>query len=84
MRTTLRTPIKIILELDPDEAAALARLCDKFNWSHADRYLYGHVSKEVRSEQAYQMVHALAAVEKALLEAGVGGWPWLETGSADA
>lgn len=74
--------MQITIELSPIEAAALARLCDKFTHSDAKAYLYPHVAKEIRDEQAYQMVHATTAVFKALSDADVRGWPWVETGSA--
>jgi hypothetical protein len=75
--------ITITVELDLNEAAALARLCDKFGHSDAAAYLYPHLSKDLRSDQAYQMVHATAVVAKALADADVGGWPWVETGRAE-
>ena len=74
--------VTLTVELYPWEAAALARLCSKFGHSDAAPYLYPHVSKDIRSEQAYDMVRATTAVEKALAQAGVSGWPWIETGSA--
>jgi hypothetical protein len=74
--------MKITLELSPNEAAALARLCDKFAHSDAKAFLYPHVPKEIRDGQAYDMVHATTAVFKALSDAGARGWPWIETGSA--
>ncbi len=74
--------VKITLELEPDVAAALARLADKFTHSDAAQYLYPHVAADIRKAQAYHMVHAMAAIEKALLQADVRGWPWVETGSA--
>ena len=74
--------IKITVELEPHEAAALARLCEKFSHDHADRYLYGHVDVNTRREQRDHMVGATCVVEKALLKAGVRGWPWVECGAA--
>jgi hypothetical protein len=75
--------IRITLELDPVEAAALHRLCDKLGHSDAMHYLYPHVNQEVRSRQAYQMVHAAAAVQNALEDTGINHWPWIETGVTD-
>ena len=75
--------VSITVELPPDQAAALARICDKFCWSDADQYLYPHVAKDIRHEQSYQMMHALVRLEKALVQAGVRAWPWVETGSAE-
>ena len=70
--------IKITVELDPDEAAALARMCEKFTHSDATAYLYPHLPKDIRNTQAYQMVHATARVYAALADAGVRGWPWVD------
>lgn len=78
-----RQTVTITVELEPNEAAALARLCEKFHWEDANQYLYAHVSRDIRDAQSYQMVHALAEVAKALLAAEVRGWPWVETGSAE-
>ena len=74
--------MKITVELTPNEAAALARLCEKFAHSDAKDYLYAHLSTELRSDQAYDMVHATARVSEALSDADVRGWPWIETGNA--
>lgn len=76
--------ITITVELPPNHAAALKRLCEKFTHSDAARYLYPHVAREIRSDQAYDMVHATARLEKALEEAGVSGFPWIEAGQAEA
>lgn len=70
----------IRIELEPCQAAALARLCRKFSHDDAARYLYPHVPKDLRLTQAYDMVHATGAIEAALSQAGVTGWPWIETG----
>ncbi len=75
--------MKITVELTANEAAALARLCEKFHHGHAQSYLYGHVSTEIRSDQAYDMIRATDRVAKALADANVRGWPWIETGTAD-
>ena len=74
--------ILLNIELTANEAAALARLCEKFAYSDAASYLYPHIAKEIREEQAYQMVHATSAVAAALADAGVRGWPWVDTGNA--
>lgn len=73
--------IKITVELEDEEAAALARLADKFGHSDGQPFLYPHVDKDVRSEQCYQMVHALTKVQKELADAGATSWPWIETGT---
>ena len=77
------SPVKITVELEPVLAAALMRLCKKFGHSDAAAYLYPHVGAELRKTQAYNMVYATSAVEKALAAAGVNDWPWVETGSAE-
>lgn len=74
--------VAITLELEPGEAAAIHRLCAKLGHDEALRYLYGHVPKPVRDDQAYEMVHACAAVQAALEEQHVGHFPWIETGRA--
>ena len=74
--------IVLRVELTANEAAALARLCSKFVFTDAAAYLYPHVPKSVREEQAEQMVRATSAVAEALSDAGVHGWPWIETGNA--
>lgn len=72
--------ITITVTLEPAEACALHRLCDKIGHSDAMAYLYPHIPRDVRSDQAYEMVHACAAVQTALEEAHVRHWPWIETG----
>jgi hypothetical protein len=78
---SLDEPVRIELELEPHEAAALVRLCDKFAHSDASAYLYPHVSAAIREAQGYAMVHATNRVFRALTQAGVSGWPWIETGT---
>lgn len=74
--------ITITIELEPNDAAALARLCEKFAHSDAAAYLYPHIAAAIRDDQAYQMLHATAVVAEALEDAGVRGWPWVDTGNA--
>jgi hypothetical protein len=71
--------LRLVIEVSPTEAAALKRLADKFGHTDAQAYLYAHLPKELRSDQAYDMVRAMAAVEKALEEADVAAWPWVES-----
>lgn len=80
--STAAEPHAAMIELTANQAAALHRLCDKLTHSDAQNYLYGHISKELRSDQAYDMVRAAAGLQKALEEANVRGWPWVETGRA--
>lgn len=70
----------ITAELKAEQAAALARLCEKFAHGDGKVYLYPHVPAEIQEEQCYQMVHATAAVYEALREAGASTWPWIDTG----
>jgi len=72
--------VTITLELELDHACALARLCDKFAFTDAHRYLYPHVDKVTRDEQAYQMTHATYVLFQELSKTGVNAWPWIEHG----
>ena len=74
--------IAVTVELTPNQAAALLRLCDKFAHCDASQYLYPHVSAAIREEQAYDMCHALTKIEKVLADTHARSWPWIETGSA--
>lgn len=77
--------IQLTVELDADQAAALFRLCDKFSHSDAQQYLYPHLPKDLRSEQASQMMSATYRVLAALKDAGIeSAWPWIDTGITDA
>ena len=70
--------VRITVALADVEAAALRRLCSKFTHSDAQQYLYPHVAREIRSDQAYDMVRATARVGVALEDANVSAWPWIE------
>ena len=72
--------VTLTVELKPQEAAALARLCDKFTHSHAAQFLYPHVDANIRRDQADHMADATGVLEKALGKAGVNAWPWIECG----
>ncbi len=74
--------VKIALELQPNHAAALHQLCRKMGYTNALQFLQPHVSREIRSDQAYDIVHGCAALERALEEAHVNYWPWIETWTA--
>ncbi|MEJ0006621.1 MAG: hypothetical protein WDM77_09750 [Steroidobacteraceae bacterium] len=41
-----------------------------------------HLPKDVRNEQTYQMMDASETVRRALADAGVGTFPWLDTAEA--
>jgi len=72
--------MRIILELDPAQAAGLKRFAEKVSHDNAMAVLYPHVRKEVRDDQAYAIVDAFSALDRALADAGARSWPWVETG----
>lgn len=72
---------RITVELTADQAAGLKRFAEKVGHSDALAVLYGHVSKDIRDEQAHSIICGFAALEKAL--ADVPTFPWIETGVAD-
>jgi len=74
--------VQLKVDLTANQAAALMRLCDKFGHSDAKQFLYAHLPREIQSNQAYDMVHALGAIETALKDRDVSAWPWIESGSA--
>lgn len=72
--------VRITVVLTTEQAAPLARLCEKFVTRDGKSYLYPHVPAEVQREQRYQMVQATAAIYEALRESCVSTWPWIDTG----
>jgi hypothetical protein len=74
--------LQIKIELTANQAAALRRLCDKFGHSDAKQFLYPHLPAELRSDQAYDMVHAVSKIESALADKRISAWPWIDSGSA--
>lgn len=74
--------IRITLELEPGDAAALKRLAEKTGHAEALAVLYAHRPRHVRDEQASQIVRAVGVLDKALEQARVASWPWVETGEA--
>lgn len=73
----------ITVTLTAEQAAGLRRLCDKISHEHAQQFLYPHVSKDIRSDQAYQMLQAFDQIGEALDDAKAPStWPWLDTGRA--
>lgn len=74
--------IRITVELEPNHAAALKQLCRKLGHTDALQFLQPHVAREIRSDQAYDMVHGCAVLEQALEQAEVSHWPWIDTGRA--
>lgn len=73
-------PVTITVTLEPAQAAALHRLCDKIGHDDAMRYTYPHVQHALRSDQAYEILGACGTVQRALEDEGVRNWPWIETG----
>lgn len=76
--------VRITLELEPEQAAALHRLCDKLGHEQAMAFLYDHVSKPIRVRQAYSMLEAVGLVQRELEDVHVGHWPWIESGEVAA
>ena len=71
---------RITVELEPEQAAALLRLCNKITHSDGLAYLYPHIPLGRRNDQAYDMMHATTKVAEALCDARVSEFPWIETG----
>lgn len=74
--------VTISLTLPAGAAAGLKRFAEKVSHSDAMVVLYPHVSKETRTDQAYEIMDAFAAIDKALADAHVSIWPWIESGRA--
>jgi hypothetical protein len=74
--------ITVTLGLSADHAAALHRFADKADYQAAQAVLYPHVDPELRANQAHQIMAATVVLQRALEDAGVRGWPWVETGRA--
>jgi len=72
--------ITLTVELTPEQAAGLARFAEKVTYSDAQAVLYPHVSKDIRDEQAYQILAAFDQLSRRLLDAGVESWPWIDNG----
>ena len=75
--------ITLLLELTRDQAAALKRCAEKISYTQAISVLYAHVSAEVRSEQAADILSAFSQLERALADSRVSAWPWIDSGHAD-
>lgn len=72
--------ITIELTLTPEAAAGLKRFAEKVSHSDALAVLYPHVKKDLRIDQAYNIMDAFGAIDRALADGGVASWPWVETG----
>lgn len=78
--STEQSRVTVTLELSREAAAGLLRFADKVTHSEARAVLYPHVQLEIRSEQASQIIEGFSVLERALADAGVTSWPWIETG----
>jgi hypothetical protein len=74
--------VTVTLELEPEQAAGLQRFAEKAGHAEAMAVLYPHVPKNVRAEQAHDILAALAELQAALTDARVRTWPWIESGRA--
>ena len=74
--------VTITLNLDPQCAAGLKRFAEKVTFEQAAAVLYPHVAGEIRSEQTYQILQAFEMLRRAMADAKVRDWPWIETGQA--
>ena len=72
--------VTITVELTPEQAAGLARFAEKTGWEEAMAVLYPHVDRDVRCDQTHSILEALSRVDKALADAGVATWPWIDGG----
>jgi hypothetical protein len=68
------------VELTPGESAGLKRLADKTGWSEAMAVLYPHLDDEIRSDQAREILRALAHIHEALETLNVSSFPWIDCG----
>ena len=75
-----RGDVTIRLTLTAEAAAGLKRFSDKVTHEVAQSVLYGHVQEAIRGEQAGAILGGFGALARALEEAGVRSWPWIETG----
>jgi len=72
--------VTITLTLSPECAAGLKRFAEKISFDLASSVLYPHVSAEIRGIQAGDILAAFAGIDKALGDAHVSAWPWIDTG----
>ncbi|MEJ0006632.1 MAG: hypothetical protein WDM77_09805 [Steroidobacteraceae bacterium] len=72
----------LAVDLTPDQAAAIYRLCDKISYSQATATLYSHVPADVLAAQASTMMNAAELIRRMLADQGVNAHPWIETGFA--
>lgn len=72
--------VTVTLNLDPACAAGLKRFADKITHGDAMAVLYPHRPKALRDEQAYQIIQAFEVITRALVDARISDFPWIETG----
>jgi hypothetical protein len=58
--------IHLHVEFTPGEAAGLKRIADRTGWSEGVAVLYPHLDQELRSEQAREILRALARIQEGL------------------
>jgi len=77
--------LQIPIEMTAENAAALKRFAEKVNYEKVNydmacSVLYSHRPKSLRADQAAAIISAFATVDRALTDANVTSWPWIETG----
>lgn len=72
--------ITITLELTPEQAAALKRFSSNVSYEKANSALYPHVSSKIRDGQVSDILTAFSRVYRALADAQVSSFPWIDTG----
>lgn len=68
---------EILVTLSVDQARALHWFARHLGFDDAFASTPPHLSKEIRDERAYGIVHAAAALEEQLMEAQMHGDPWM-------
>ena len=76
--------VTVTLRLEPIAAAGLKRFAEKVSHEQARSVLYAHVAATIRDNQSHDILVALDALDRALSDAGVRSWPWVETGNVGA
>lgn len=68
------------LSLTPKQAQAIHWLARHFTFEDALQSVPPHLSKDVRTERAYNIVHAVCALEEGIAKAGEHGDRWMYSG----
>jgi hypothetical protein len=69
--------VTVTLNLDPGVAAGLMRFAEKASFEMASAVLR---PSDIRNDQAHAILIGLAALERALADADVHTFPWIDTG----